>query len=590
MNRNWDLSVIYPSFYSSTFHHDWSSLSLHIEQYSNWLQHQCKTHDHEIEFLKEYIHRTEQLENRIHKLASMIHLTLAVDTSNSLAKNYMEALHKKLPLLTASATQMKKWVGEVSHLSTKLSSDPELHNFQYYFSLMQQEVKHMLSEPEEVLLSQLRNTGSSAWSRLQGELISTCTITKENKDGHSEDIPLSKVLNMTFSKDPDERKTGFEMEMSAYKHTEHSCAASLNAIKGEFIELSKKRGYASPLDHALHSHRMNRATLDSMIQAVEEMLPTFEKFNQYKARKLGYSVGLPFYDLHAPIEQNSSPSYSYEDASALVLKIFASFDSELEQMGSQAFRGNWIDVDPKKGKRNGAFCSSCPAIKQSRILLNFTGSIDNIFTMAHELGHAFHNQQMFKESTLLQSAPMPLAETASIFNEMIAKEYLFKNASEDEKRSFLLKDITRSTQVIVDIYSRFQFELEVFKAREEGLLDAKHLCELMKNAQIKAYMKGIDPSLLHPYMWINKPHYYMPNRHFYNVPYTFGELFGKSLFVEYKKSGQSFIPTYKTLLQNCGKGTVEEIASSVGLNITKPEFWKQSLAPIKQNIDWLCYQ
>jgi pepF/M3 family oligoendopeptidase len=589
MNRNWDLSVLYPSFYSSKFHQDWSSLPIQLEQYSKWLQHQCKTHDHEIEFLKEYVHRTEQLENRIHKLASIIHLTLAVDTSNSLAKNYMDALHRKLPILTASATKMKKWIGEVSNLSSKLSSDPDLKNFQYYFSHMQQEEKHLLSEPEEVLLSQLRNTGSSAWSRLQGELIATCTIKKESKEGEMKEIPLSKVLNKAFSEDPAERKTGFEMEMSAYKLIEKSCAASLNAIKGEFIELSKKRRYSSPLDNALHSHRMNRSTLESMLEAVEEMLPTFEKFNQYKAQQLGHTVGLPFYDLHAPIEQNSSSSYSYEEAAELILDIFASFDPELQQMGSQAFKESWIDVDPKKGKRNGAFCSSCPTIKQSRILLNFTGSIDNVFTMAHELGHAFHNQQMFKESTLLQGAPMPLAETASIFNEMLAKEYFIKNASEQEKRSFLFKDITRSTQVIVDIYSRFQFERQVFKSREEGLLDAKHLCKLMENAQIKAYRNGVDHSILHPYMWINKPHYYMPNRHFYNVPYTFGELFGKSLFVEYKKSGSSFVPKYKTLLQNCGKGTVEEIAASVGIDVTRPAFWKQSLEPIKQNIDRICH-
>lgn len=588
MNRNWDLTALYPSFYSSSFHQDWNALPIKIDQYSNWLLHQCRTHDHEIEFLKEYIHRTEQLELSIYKLASMIHLTLAVDTTNSQAKNYMEALHKRLNALTASSTKMKKWIGEVDHLSDKLSTDPELSSFQFYFSRMQKEEKYLMSEPEEILLSQLRTTGSTAWSRLQGDLIATCTVTKQDANGQKEEIPLSRILNMAFSKDPEERKNGFELEMSAYKHIDQSCAASLNAIKGEFIELSKKRGYTSPLENALHSHRMNQSTLDAMLQAVEEFLPAFEKFNQYKAQKLGYTAGLPFYDLQAPIYQQSSKTYTYEEAADLVLQIFASFDVELEQMGSQAFLHGWIDVDPKKGKRNGAFCSSCATIGQSRILLNFTGSIDNVFTLAHELGHAFHNQQMFKESTLLHNAPMPLAETASIFNEMIAKDFLLRNANEEEKRGFLMKDLTRSMQVIVDIYSRYQFESEVFKARETKYLGVDQLCELMKNAQIKAYRNGLDHSHLHPYMWINKPHYYMPSRHFYNVPYTFGELFGKSLFVEYKKHGRGFVPQYKTLLQNCGKGTVEEIASTVGIDVSQPAFWRQSLEPIRQNIQYVC--
>ena len=188
MNRNWDLTPLYPSFYSSSFHQDWNALPIKIDQYSNWLLHQCRTHDHEIEFLKEYIHRTEQLELSIYKLASMIHLTLAVDTTNSQAKNYMEALHKRLNALTASSTKMKKWIGEVDHLSDKLSTDPELSSFQFYFSRMQKEEKYLMSEPEEILLSQLRTTGSTAWSRLQGDLIATCTVTKQDANGQKEEI------------------------------------------------------------------------------------------------------------------------------------------------------------------------------------------------------------------------------------------------------------------------------------------------------------------------------------------------------------------------------------------------------------------
>ncbi len=592
MYHNWDLTVFYSSFQSVSFQQDWSSLPNELHQYAQWLLNQCRTHDHEIEFLQEYVRRTERLHLKIRHMSSMIHLSSAVNVQDKEARNKMESLHKMLQVLTPSETKLKIWLGRVKNLSMKLENDPFLSPYKYYFEQMQKDEKYLLSSGEEVLLSLLKPTASNAWSRLQGDLLSNLTVTTE-ENGEVKNLPIALVRNLAFSEKGEERKNGYNLEMKAYKQIDQACAACLNAIKGEYSNLTEKRGYKSPLDRSLTVHRLEKNTLDALLEAVQDSLPAFEKFNLYKAKKLGYENGLPFYDIHAPLPTDSNQNeevkkYSFDEAKELVLTIFKSFDEELYNMGVRAFRENWIDVEPKVGKRNGAFCSGCPSVKQSRILMNFTGSLDNVFTMAHELGHAFHNEQMFRTSVLLQRAPMPLAETASIFNETLSKHYLLEKATPSEKRQYLLKDLTRSVQVVVDIYSRFLFESSVFNLRQTQLLSVADLCELMKESQQKAYLQGLDHSILHSYMWINKPHYFMPMLHFYNFPYTFGELFGRSLFEEYKKQPASFVPRYKNLLQNCGKGSVEDITSAFGIDVSTRQFWDQSLSRIKENIDWIC--
>ncbi|MCK5848479.1 MAG: oligoendopeptidase F, partial [Caldisericia bacterium] len=487
MNHTWDLSQLYQSFQATDFIHDWETLEQEIQQYSDWLSNQCKTHEHEIEFLKEYIRRTEKLYLKIGRIGGMIHLSMAANSKDKEARDFSVGFHKVLNKLTPAATRMTKWVGRCTELQKKLDSDEELNNFSYYFTHMQEEDKHSLSETEEVLLSMLSNNGSSAWSKLAGDMLSSLTCSIE-KNGKIHEIPIGVVRNMAYSKIHEERRRGYEAELIAYKKIDQPTSACLNSLKGEYIDITEKRKYASPLDRSLKTHRISEKTVTTLLKTVEEFLPAFEKFNMYKAKKLGYANGLPFYELNASINEQNPKTYTFEEAKKLVLEVFASFDHELLEMGKQAFSERWIDVEPRKGKRNGAFCSGCASIKQSRILLNFNGSLDNIFTIAHELGHAFHNKQMFKESSLLQKAPMPLAETASIFNEMITKNYLLDKSSEEEKISLLTKDVTRTVQVVVDIYSRYLFESNVFKARNNSTPDAEEFCQMMIDAQKKAYL------------------------------------------------------------------------------------------------------
>ncbi|MDD4000772.1 MAG: M3 family metallopeptidase, partial [Bacilli bacterium] len=252
----------------------------------------------------------------------------------------------------------------------------------------------------------------------------------------------------------------------------------------------------------------------------------------------------------------------------------------------RAFNENWIDYLPRKGKVGGAFCSNNRAIKESRILSNYGGDIGDIITLAHELGHAYHGEQIFKEAPLNSHYTMPVAETASTLCETIAKKAAYREATtKEEKINILETELQDSTQVIVDIYSRYIFELSAFSAREKSIPSAADFNKLMIEAEKEAYGDGLDHDYLNPGMWINKSHYYRSGLSFYNFPYAFGLLFAKGIYAKYLEEGDAFVPKLNVLLRATGKMKVEEVATLVNIDLGDPAFWKAGLDTIALDID-----
>ena len=257
-------------------------------------------------------------------------------------------------------------------------------------------------------------------------------------------------------------------------------------------------------------------------------------------------------------------------------------------MMKQAFEEEWIDFYPRKGKEGGAFCAGVPCLKQSRILTNYDGYFGSIGTLAHELGHAFHNRQVENERPLNQDYPMPVAETASTFNEVHLGHYALRTATGEERLNLLENDLKEQTQTIVDIYSRYLFETAVFEQSQEKFLMADDLKEMMLAAQREAYGDGLDPSCLHPYMWVCKSHYYSAGLSFYNFPYAFGNLFALGLYALFLKEGETFVGKYKEMLRATPCVTMEEAGAMMGIDLSKKAFWEESLAQIAQNVESFC--
>jgi len=357
-------------------------------------------------------------------------------------------------------------------------------------------------------------------------------------------------------------------------------------VKGAVNTLERRRGREDALHSALDTARIDRQTLEAMLGAMHDSFPMFRRYFQAKAKRLG-KESLAWWDVFAPSGQNTT-TYSYEQAQAFILEHFGGFSQGLASFARRAFEGRWIDAEQRRGKRGGAFCMGLPAVKESRILCNFDGTLDQVSTIAHELGHGFHNECAYQAGkTVLQSStPMTLAETASIMCETIITEAALGAAkNRDEILAILETSLIGDAQVIVDIYSRYLFEREVFERRKKADLSADEFCEIMLNAQKATYGEGVDERYLHPYMWTWKPHYYMSGLNFYNFPYSFGLLFGIGLYAIYQQRGSAFVGDYIGLLASTGEGTAAELALRFGIDIRSRAFWENSLAVIGKRIE-----
>jgi pepF/M3 family oligoendopeptidase len=578
MNHFWDLSTIYPSFDDTKYQSDIEALHKNIQILSEYVFEE----DFD-ETASEYIKQLNLTLSYLYPLATYASLTFSTDTKNETALKYLNKMEEAASLLTEPTVKFTKWLKEYDLSVIKNSRNPMVKEHEFFLTETYKKAVHMLSDKEEVLLSKLQTVGSSAWSSLQGKLTSGLMIEFE-VDGEKKPYSLSMIRTFANHQNQDVRKRAYLAELNGYERIEESIAAALNAIKGEVNVISKMRGFDSPLHESAAKAQLDIKSLEAMIEAMKEKLPVFHNYLKRKAELLGHQGPLPFYDLFAPVSE-SALTYSYDEAKAFVIKHFSAFSQELSDFAKGAFEKNWLDVEPREGKRGGAFCAGIRGRKESRIMLNFDGSFSEVSTMAHELGHGYHNSQVYNETMLNASYPMPVAETASIFCETIITNAALADASKEDAIFILEKSIEGATQVIVDILSRFIFEKNVFDQRVEGPLSVEKLKTTMQDAQKEAYGQGLDSNYLHPYMWICKPHYYSSGFSFYNYPYAFGLLFGKGLYAQYQSGRENFVEDYNKLLNNTTKMDARAVAETMGIDITKKDFWLASLELIEDEIN-----
>lgn len=583
MSLNWSLKELYNSFESEDFKKDLSECDNYIESFNQWVDSITINYDNALSKLENYINKISYGKNLFSKLFAFSQLTLSVETNNKFALNNLEILEQKSASLAKSEAKIKKWIGGIPNLNAIIEESDLLKEHSFYFGEIKEMSKYLLSDEEESLIAKMRNTGSKSWEKLRDLLTSSLVIDIALGDSVKQ-LPLTVVRNMAYEKDSTLRKKAYEAELNSYKKIEDSVAASLNGIKGEVLTISKIRGYKSPLEESLINSRMDEKTLESMLTAMKESFPSFRKFFKRKGELLQHKNSLPFYDIFAPIG-NTDMNFPYEKGKEFVYENFKTFSSNLADYAEKAFDNNWIDVKPKEGKVGGAFCHNLHAIGESRFMLNYGDKFNDVITLAHELGHGYHGQCLKDEKILNSDYPMPIAETASTFCETIVKKAAIKTASTEEAFSILQSEISDCAQVIVDIYSRFFFEREVFRRREISSLSASELKEIMLTAQKEAYGEGLDEKYLHPYMWICKPHYYDGSYNFYNFPYAFGLLFAKGLYAEYLKKGSSFAEDYDKILSLTGKMNLYDIAKLVNIDIHDIEFWRSSLKTIEEDIN-----
>lgn len=582
MSLEWSLKEIYPSFTSKEFITDLKKVDDGIEDLKRFAQ-STDEKSNDLVKLEELINKLEGINLLINRVGAYANLTLSTDSKNAEGRKYLDIINSKYSLLAEPLTKIYKWIANIKDIDTLVNSSELLSKHKFFINEIIEKNKYMLSEKEEAIIAKMRNTGSDAWGNYKDYLISTHKVDI-NIDNEDKSLPLTVVLNMAYSPDAELRKKAYEAEIKSYEKIEEGVAAALNGIKGEVLTTSELKGYKTPLHMTLEESRMDEDILNAMLTAIKESLPAFRRYLKRKAEILGHKNGLPFYDLYAPVI-NKEMKFSYEEGKAFVEKNFRSFSDNLADFVINAFNNNWIDVMPKEGKVGGAFCSSIKDINESRILLNYGNSFSDVVTMAHELGHGFHSHCLKNETALNSEYPMTLAETASNFCEIIVKRGAIKTATKEEAFAILEAEISDCNQVIVDIYSRFLFESEIFDKRKESSLSVEEINNAMLNAQKEAYGDGLDNNFLHKYMWTWKPHYYYATANFYNFPYAFGNLFAKGLYAEYLKRGESFCKEYEDLLAVTGKEKVADVTKIMNIDVHDVNFWRNSLKLIEEDIE-----
>jgi len=579
MYDKWNLSPIYQGFDDPSFDSDLKALTELCGAFASFSTKLGELAP--IDGLHQGIEYQEKLLDLGSKLVEYAMLRQSANSYDPEANSQLGRIMGILSSTAAPEAAFKSWAAKLPDLMELVRGDEALRDYSFLFENIADSSRYLLSNQGEEIMAKMNLSGGNAWGDLQGYLTSTVPVSYRG-----ETTNLSSIRNLAYDEDPQVRKDAYEAELQCYDRIKDSVAFALNSIKLETITDCQLRGYESPLERTLKHANMKRETLDAMLSAMDEYSPKFWQYLKAKGKALGHENGLPWYDLFAPMGEQST-KFTPEMARKYLVDLFATFDQELADMVDRAFEEEWIDFFPRDGKRGGAFCAGVECLGQSRILTNFDGMFTDVVTLAHELGHAFHNQCIAGHRTLNHDYSMPVAETASTFNECIIMNAAIAGAqTKAEKLALIESQLQDATQIICDIYSRYRFETSVFANRENQFMDASALCNYMLEAQKQSYGDGLDHNTLHPYMWVCKSHYYGPT--FYNFPYAFGGLFARGLYAQYEKEGAAFVPKYKKLLYTTTVATAEDTAKVAGIDLTDKDFWRSALQTIADKIDLFC--
>lgn len=591
----WDLSNVYPGLESAEFKAGVADLESQLAQFDAYLaenkvqknpQGPAQTSTDEVAaVLTSLLDKMNKAMRLYGTLNAYIASYTTTDSYNKTARRIESEVEQYGVHLQKIDVAISGWVGSLSgsQLDELTARPGTLADHAFFLKEVHQQSKYMMEPAEEALAAELTLSGSNAWGKLQNTTNSQLSV-EFKLDGKLQKLPMPALINLRSHADPDVRRRGYEAEMAAFDNVKEVYAAAMNGVKGEVATLNKRRGRSDALHSSIDTSRIDRQTLEAMMEAMNDSFPMFRRYFKSKAQRLG-KKSLAWWDLYAPMGSNDRV-YTYNETRDFILEQFASFSDDLHGLAKRAFDNNWIDAEMREGKSAGAFCMDVPGVDESRILANFDGSMDQLSTLAHELGHAYHNECLVGKSFLQAITPMTLAETASIMCETIINNASIKLAqTPGEKLAILENQLLNASQVIVDITSRYLFEKEVFERRAKSELSADDLCDIMERAQLATYGDGLDPTQLHKYMWTWKPHYYYAGFSFYNYPYAFGLLFGTGLYAIYQQRGAAFTKDYRDLLGSTGLGDAATLAQRFGINIREKKFWQDSLAVIGQQIE-----
>jgi len=579
---HWDMTTIYPSVDSLEYAASIDTLKDKLQALEEQVERLSDDGGDPIARFDGIVTGYNDAATLIYRNLAFVQGFISVDSRNAAAQAKLSELLQLLTRVSKIDSRFVAWLGKQD--ADELVAGSQLAR-EHAYMIRQAKVQseHLMDQVEEDLAAELTLSAGSAWGRLHDNLTSQILVAVERQPGEVAQLPMSEIRNLAMDPDRDVRRRAFEAELEAWKLWATPIAAALNGVKGEHTTLAVRRGWDEILDQSLFQNHIDRKTLDAMMAAARAAFPDMQRYYAAKAKALGVEK-LAWYDLTAPLSSEDRV-WSWDEGLEFLFDQFGTFSPRMRALAERAVNDRWIDAEPRAGKVGGAFCMPVGA-EESRVLCNYTPAFDGVSTLAHELGHAYHNLCQADVSLLRREAtPMTLAETASTFCETILRNAAIAKGTEAEKLTILEGALQDASSIVVDITSRFLFEQEICRLRADRELSVEEFSALMIDAQKQTYGDGIDPDLLHPYMWAVKGHYYSSSFAFYNYPYMFGLLFGLGLYAQYQADPDAFRQSYDELLASTGDADAAELAGRFGFDIRSPEFWEGSLDVIRKDID-----
>ncbi|WP_054950489.1 M3 family oligoendopeptidase [Numidum massiliense] len=570
LNPTWDLDVFFPGGSSSDTHRkEIEALKGLLEELNEAI---VRGDSGELPAI---VNGIQQFEQRLISAYAFIGCLTAQDVTDEKAKLLNGQMLQLIATTQSALTRFNALLSSIADDEwQRLLQNDELQAVSFYLEERRQQAKEMLPPEQEVLVNDLSVDGYHAWEELYDTVVGRMKIPFTEK-GETADLSVGQAHNKLYSEDRAVREEMMGKWEQAWQGEADLCATALNHLAGYRINLYRQRGWDDILKEPLAENRMQRETLEAMWDAVSRNKDIFKRYLQRKAKVLGVDA-LAWHDVDAPLG-NVTKTMTYDEAAQFIVEHFRSFSPDMADFAQHAFENRWIEAEDRPGKRPGGFCTSFAAHNESRIFMTFEGSLDNVATLAHELGHAYHSHVMNDLPMFARDYAMNVAETASTFAEMIVADASLTQAETKDERLALLDDkAKRAIAFFMNIHARFLFETRFYDVRKQGPVSVEALNELMVEAQKEAFADSLGS--YHPHFWASKLHFYITGQPFYNFPYTFGFLFSSGVYARAQAEGKGFAQKYVHLLRDTGSMTVENLAQRhLGVDLTKPDFWQQAV-------------
>lgn len=585
----WNLEVIFPGGSHSEELTRWlTQLEADLNDFAKETGQPLPTTslDATLEMLQHHLRTYQDLTARLREAGAYVSCLVAQNVKDEAAVIRQSSIRRLGSLLQARAIELEEMLVALPESTFEtLLNWAEKEGYAGPLREWREKAREKMDPALEKLASALSADGYHAWGEMYNSIVGRLSVTV-NIDGEEKTLSIGQASNLLSHPSRTVRQDVFRAYEKAWDEVADLNARVLGHLSGFRLALYEKRGWNDVLFEPLRINRMQRETLEAMWDAVIAGKPRLVTYLKHKAKRLGLEK-LSLYDVDAPLSEHTE-TIPYDDGAELIIEQFGRFDPELSAFAKKAFEERWIEAEDRSGKRPGGFCTSFPIKGQSRIFMTYQGTMDNVSTLAHELGHAYHQHVMNDLPPLAQHYAMNVAETASTFAEHIVNGALIERALDPQSRAALIdQKLSRSVAFFMNIHARFLFETRFYEARKKGMLSVQELRTLMTEAQKEAYMDALGT--YHPDFWQSKLHFYITSPPFYNFPYTFGFLFSTGLYARAKAEGPSFAKRYVALLRDTGRMDVETLAQKhLGVDLKTRDFWDEAVKEATAEVDaWL---